>query len=198
MSNLIVVNNPRDWPLDIPGVTVVPARAYLTDPAYGGDRMARVFNLCKSYRYQTLALLCLAARRGARPQAAAALEHHRRPAIAEHGAAADRGAGRPDPEVAEADQVGHLRARHLLRPQHGEPPRTTQPPAFQPAPCPLLRAEFERRGQHWRIRSVRPIAASDIPPSTRSSRCRPPRNTSPPQAAHAETRRTALQHRHPA
>ena len=30
--------------------------------------------------------------------------------------------------------------------------------------APLLRAEFERRGQHWRIRSVRPIAASDIPP----------------------------------
>ena len=54
MSNLIVVNNPRDWPLDIPGVSVVPARAYLTDPAYGGDRTARVFNLCKSYRYQPL------------------------------------------------------------------------------------------------------------------------------------------------
>ena len=33
MSNLIVVNNPRDWPLDIPGVSVVPARAYLPDPA---------------------------------------------------------------------------------------------------------------------------------------------------------------------
>jgi glutathione synthase/RimK-type ligase-like ATP-grasp enzyme len=30
--------------------------------------------------------------------------------------------------------------------------------------APLLRADFERRGQHWRIRRVRPIAASDIPP----------------------------------
>jgi len=38
MSNLIVVNNPRDWPLAIPGVTVVPARAYLTDPDYGDDK----------------------------------------------------------------------------------------------------------------------------------------------------------------
>ena len=28
MSNLIGVNNPRDWPLDIPGVTVVPALSY--------------------------------------------------------------------------------------------------------------------------------------------------------------------------
>ncbi len=32
MSNLIVVNNPRDWPLDIPGVTVVRARPALAHP----------------------------------------------------------------------------------------------------------------------------------------------------------------------
>ena len=69
MSNLIVVNNPRDWPLDIPGVTVVPARAYLTDPAYGGDRFARVFNLGKSSRYQTLGsyVSLLAEARGHKP-----------------------------------------------------------------------------------------------------------------------------------
>ena len=42
MSNLIVVNNPRDWPLDIPGVAVVPARAYLTDPAYGSGPLATI------------------------------------------------------------------------------------------------------------------------------------------------------------
>ena len=54
MSILIVVDNPRDWPLDIPGVSVVPARTYLTDPAYGEGRSVKVFNLCKSYRYQSL------------------------------------------------------------------------------------------------------------------------------------------------
>ena len=69
MSILIVVNNPRDWPLDVPGVTVVPARAYLTDPAYGGDRSARVFNLCKTYRYQSLGyyVSLLAEARGHKP-----------------------------------------------------------------------------------------------------------------------------------
>ena len=36
MSNLIVVNNPRDWPLAIHGVTVVSARAYLTGTAKAG------------------------------------------------------------------------------------------------------------------------------------------------------------------
>ena len=32
MTNLIVVYDPADWPLDIPGVEVVAARAYLTQP----------------------------------------------------------------------------------------------------------------------------------------------------------------------
>jgi len=54
VSILIVVDNPRDWPLDLPGVGLVAARAYLTDPAYGEGRSVKVFNLCKSYRYQSL------------------------------------------------------------------------------------------------------------------------------------------------
>jgi len=45
MSILIVVDNPRDWPLDIPGVSVVSARAYLTDPAFGEDHSVKAFNL---------------------------------------------------------------------------------------------------------------------------------------------------------
>jgi hypothetical protein len=56
MSTLIVVDDPDDWgggADGIPGVAVVPARSYLTDPAYGEDRAARVFNLCRSYRYQS-------------------------------------------------------------------------------------------------------------------------------------------------
>ena len=54
MSNLLVVSDLHDWPLDIPGLTVVHARSYLTDPAYGMSSTNRVFNLCRSYRYQSL------------------------------------------------------------------------------------------------------------------------------------------------
>src|SRR3990167_5871404 len=69
MKTLIVVNNPHDWPLDIPDVTVVSAKAYLTDPAYGNERGTRVFNLCKSYRYQSLGyyVSLLAEARGHKP-----------------------------------------------------------------------------------------------------------------------------------
>ena len=34
MNILIIVDEPADWPLDIPDVSLVAARAYLTDPFY--------------------------------------------------------------------------------------------------------------------------------------------------------------------
>jgi glutathione synthase/RimK-type ligase-like ATP-grasp enzyme len=52
MHTLLIVDNPKIWPLDIKGVEIVPARAYLTDPRYSTLRATKVFNLCKSYRYQ--------------------------------------------------------------------------------------------------------------------------------------------------
>lgn len=69
MDILVVVNNPNDWPLDIPGVDLVSAKAYLTDPAYAALRGAKVFNLCRSYRYQSLGyyVSLLAAARGHKP-----------------------------------------------------------------------------------------------------------------------------------
>lgn len=54
MSILIVVNNRNNWPFNIPGIEVVGARSYLTDPGYSRIKGAKVFNLCRSYGYQTL------------------------------------------------------------------------------------------------------------------------------------------------
>ena len=52
MTNLVVVNNPNDWQLDVPGIRVVSARSYLTDPSFSELEKVKVFNLCRSYRYQ--------------------------------------------------------------------------------------------------------------------------------------------------
>ncbi|MBZ0173426.1 MAG: RimK-like ATPgrasp N-terminal domain-containing protein, partial [Phycisphaerales bacterium] len=69
MSVLIVVDNPQRWPLEIPGVGVVSGREYLTDPRHSEDRTAKVFNLCRSYRYQTVGyyVSLLAEARGHKP-----------------------------------------------------------------------------------------------------------------------------------
>src|SRR3989338_5151540 len=164
MSNLIVVNNPRDWPLDIPGVSVVPARAYLTDPAYGGDRTAHVFNLCKSYRYQTLGyyVSLLAEARGQKPlprsNTIEDLQSQNMVRLLTEGLddLIQKSLKPIKSDTFELDiYFGHNAAS-----RHEQLSRQL----FNLLHAPLLHAEFKRRDQHWRIRSVRPIAASDIPP----------------------------------
>ena len=69
MRHLIVVNSAKEWPVEIEDSEVVPARTYLTDPAYSTLRPARVYNLCRTYRYQSIGyyVSLLAAARGHKP-----------------------------------------------------------------------------------------------------------------------------------
>lgn len=69
MHKLIVVSNPKEWPLRIPNLEVVSAKSYLLDPAYGNLDRAKVFNVCRSYRYQSIGyyVSLLAAARGHKP-----------------------------------------------------------------------------------------------------------------------------------
>ncbi len=54
MPAYFVVNQARDWPIAIPGVEIVPARAYLTHARYRDDPDACVVNLCRFSRFQGL------------------------------------------------------------------------------------------------------------------------------------------------
>lgn len=69
MQILIVVDNLKEWPFELPGVEVIDARTYLTRPEYGELRGVKLFNLCRSYRYQTLGyyVTLLATARGHKP-----------------------------------------------------------------------------------------------------------------------------------
>jgi len=69
MKHLFVVNNPASWDLEIPGIEVVSAKAYLTDEQYSAAKTAKVYNLCKSYRYQSSGyyVSLLASARGHKP-----------------------------------------------------------------------------------------------------------------------------------
>lgn len=164
MSNLIVVNNPRDWPLAIPGVTVVPARAYLTDPEYGGDHLARVFNLCKSYRYQTLGyyVSLLAEARGHKPLPRANtiedLQSQNMVRLLTEGLddLIQKSLAPIKSDTFELD----IYFGHSVASRHEQLSRQL----FNLLHAPLLRASFERVKKHWRIHSVHTIAASNIPP----------------------------------
>ena len=69
MPILIVTNSPKDWPAQSENVEVVDARAYLTKPEYSELRGVKLFNLCRSYRYQSTGyyVSLLAEARGHKP-----------------------------------------------------------------------------------------------------------------------------------
>jgi glutathione synthase/RimK-type ligase-like ATP-grasp enzyme/uncharacterized protein YbcV (DUF1398 family) len=66
MPILVVVNNPKDFNVDIDGVEVISARSYLSDDSYQQIKGVKVFNLCRSFSYQSTGyyISLLAAARG--------------------------------------------------------------------------------------------------------------------------------------
>jgi glutathione synthase/RimK-type ligase-like ATP-grasp enzyme len=69
MQILLVVNQNDKWPLKIEGVQIVNSRTYLSDPQFSTMRRVRVFNLCRSYSYQSVGyyVSLLAEARGHKP-----------------------------------------------------------------------------------------------------------------------------------
>jgi glutathione synthase/RimK-type ligase-like ATP-grasp enzyme len=162
MSILIVVNNPRDWPLHIAGVEVVAAKDYLAMPAYSGLRGAKVFNLCRSYRYQALGyyVSLLAAARGHRPLPSInAIQDLKSRTITrfvsdELYTLIQRSLAHLRSEEFELSiYFGRNVAKHYDR---------LSLQLFNLFPAPLLRARFVR-GRHWQLQSISPIGAKDIP-----------------------------------
>ena len=165
MPILLVVDRPEDWPLDVGSVEVVPSRTYVTDPRYSGLRGAKVFNLCRSYRYQSLGyyVSLLAIARGHRPL----------PDIT-----TIRDLGTPSLLRSVSDDLDELigkSLRHLAADQHtlsvyfgrnvAERYRRLALHLFNLFPAPLLRAVFARslRTGRWEMKSLRPIAVKDVP-----------------------------------
>ncbi|MGA9479147.1 MAG: RimK family protein [Desulfobacterales bacterium] len=54
MSVLVVIENPEECPLRFSGIEPVAARAYLSDNSFSELKGTKVFNICRSYRYQSL------------------------------------------------------------------------------------------------------------------------------------------------
>lgn len=53
MQSIVVVNNPKDWDFHFPNIEIIAAKNYLTDSKYTKINSLRVFNLCRSHRYQS-------------------------------------------------------------------------------------------------------------------------------------------------
>ncbi len=165
MATLVVVNDPKDWSLDIPGVLVVSARAYLTDESYSNLRPAKVFNLCKSYRYQSAGyyVSLLAAARGHRPLPSVSTVQDLKSLTIMRAVGDDvqeeiqHSLRRvKTSEFAMSIYFGQNTAKRYAR---------LARQVFNLFPSPLLRAHFVRAEDEWRLARVRTIPMSEVPRS---------------------------------
>lgn len=164
MRILIVVNSPRDWPLRFEGADVVAAKEYITDASYSELPAAKVFNLCRSFRYQSLGyyVSLLASARGHKPfpNVTTIQDIKTRSMIR---MASDELEDLMQKSLASLQSTAFVLSIYFgrnLAKRHT--PLSNR--LFKLFPLPFLRAHFERnkRGD-WFLRSIGPMDASEIP-----------------------------------
>lgn len=166
MSVLVVIENPEECPLTFSSVDPVAARSYLVDKSFSKLRGAKVFNICLSYRYQSIGYYV--------SLLAEARKHKPVPSIT---------------TIQDTKSMGIIRLASdelnaLFGKQFGELPpgkisfniyfgKTTSK-RFEPLcsrlfkffPAPFLRADFSFSSQ-WQLQNVSPLSVKDIPADER-------------------------------
>ncbi|GAB4546265.1 MAG: RimK family protein [Phycisphaerales bacterium] len=162
MTPIVVVDAPKRFPLRIPGATVVSAFGYLSDPELAQGPGRKVFNLCRSFKYQAAGyyVSLLAEARGHRPLPSVSAIQDLRLA--------------PVLKLVSQDIDGLIQSNlrrirsdtfdlSIYFGRNVSPARDRLALAiFNAFPAPLLRARFERNGT-WRLASVRVIGLGDVP-----------------------------------
>ncbi len=163
MPILFVVNKPRNWPLNVPGVEVVSARDYLTEPRFPQSRKVKVFNLCRSYRYQSLGyyVSLLASARGHRPlPSIATIQDMKSVSII-------RLVSEELEELIQSSLQSVQSNSFTLSVYFGRNLAKRydrlSSQLFKLFQSPLLRAEFVYEDDQWQLTSIRPIPANEIP-----------------------------------
>jgi glutathione synthase/RimK-type ligase-like ATP-grasp enzyme len=167
VPTLVVVNNPKSWPFAIPGVEVVEARSYLTKPEFGEMKGVKLFNLCRSYSYQSIGyyVTLLAAARGHRPlPSISTFQDLRSPSMArmvseDLDAQIQKGLARIQSEEFTLSVYFGRNLASRYDPLSRE--------IFNLFQAPLLRARFVRMGK-WQLKHIAPISMDEVPESHRS------------------------------
>jgi glutathione synthase/RimK-type ligase-like ATP-grasp enzyme len=163
VSTIVAVSDLGDWALDIPGVQVVLAKDYLSEPQWSDQEGVRVFNLCRRYRYQSegyyVSLLAMARGHTAIPNLTTLLEMRSRTMVRA-----------VDDEIEESIQRTLKKIQSdefVLSIYFGENIAKRYTPLaqrlFNMFPAPLLRATFIRDEDRWRLQRIEPIPARLIP-----------------------------------
>jgi glutathione synthase/RimK-type ligase-like ATP-grasp enzyme len=167
MAVLIVVEKPELWPWEVPQARMVSARDYLTDPEFIEMKRAKVFNLCRSYGYQSIGyyVSLLAEARGHKPMPSVTTVQDLKQSSLIRIVSEDiedlvqKGLA---PIRSDSFELSIYFGRNMAQRYD----RLCQA-LFNHFPAPLLRAGFVRAADEWRLNSLRPVALNEIPESHR-------------------------------
>jgi glutathione synthase/RimK-type ligase-like ATP-grasp enzyme len=165
MAVLIVVDQPKQWPLSVPNAEVISAREYLTDRRFVETRRAKVFNLCRSYGYQTVGyyVSLLAEARGHKPlPSVTTIQDMKESSLLRICSENLEQVLQKNLAPIKGDkfQLSIYFGRNLVRRYD-----SLCQSLFDHFPAPFLRAEFVRSDEDWRLQTLRPIAYNEIPDS---------------------------------
>ncbi len=166
MKKIIVVREPKEWNLGVKGFEVVSSKDYLTHPRFAAMRNVRVFNLARSYSYQSrgyyVSLLAEARGQKVIPSAKTILDL-KSPSIV-------KVLSRDLEEVIQTSLAHKQQDKHEFifsiyfgRNVNRKYDRLAHE-LYKVFQSPLLRARFVKsEAGKWELRSIRPIPYNDIP-----------------------------------
>ena len=166
MKKIIVVREPKEWNLGVKGFEVVSSKDYLTHPRFAAMRNVRVFNLARSYSYQSrgyyVSLLAEARGQKVIPSAKTILDL-KSPSIV-------KVLSRDLEEVIQTSLAHKQLDKHEFifsiyfgRNVNRKYDRLAHE-LYKVFQSPLLRARFVKtESGKWELRSIRPIPYNDIP-----------------------------------
>lgn len=162
-NTIIVVDNPKDFVLDVPNVKVISARNYLSDGSLQARRRLKVFNLCKSYRYQSVGyyVSLLAEARGHRPLPSVATiqDMKLQTLIRLTSEELDELIQKTLSTMPSNEVELHI---YFGRSVYSMYERLAIQ-LFNLFQAPFLRADFVKRDGTWELQAIGPIAANEIP-----------------------------------
>lgn len=164
MKPLLVVDSPKRWPLAIPGTELVSSYQYLSDETLAEGAGRKVFNLCRSFKYQAAGyyVSLLAEARGHRPLPSVSSIQDLRlaPVVKLVSEDLDELIQKSLSRVKADGFDLSIYFGHNLATSHDR----LATAIFNAFPAPLLRARFERNGS-WKLTAVRVIGLGEVPES---------------------------------
>ena len=168
MTTLIVTSDKKDWPFDIPGVEVVDSWSYLMSTEYASAATStRVFNLCRSYRYQSTGyyVSLLAEARGHKPlPGVTTLQDLKTRSMV-------RSVSVELDELVQKNLAPLQCTEFTISIYFGRNLASRYDrlcvQLFNLLPVPLLRVDFVKRDDTWQLRRVKAIPGADVPESHR-------------------------------